>query len=101
MTVKSHDDLEKRAVKESRFYKALRGVDNECIDDMVPLVVKFIANEMSLLGESFIRQTMEQHAVVDESDSNTYISINNLNIEVLIDLDSFILFMRKFTYICN
>ena len=41
-------------MKEVDFFKAVRGVSTESIQKMTPKVVKFIANEMSLLGESFI-----------------------------------------------
>jgi hypothetical protein len=44
-----------RAEKESKFYKALRGIDDKCIEALTPNVIKFIANEMSLLGDTFLQ----------------------------------------------
>ena len=36
---------------------------------MIPKVVKFIANEMSLLGEYFVQQTIERSSIVDNDNS--------------------------------
>mmetsp|Transcript_14740 Transcript_14740/g.14348 ORF Transcript_14740/g.14348 Transcript_14740/m.14348 type:complete len:89 (+) Transcript_14740:415-681(+) len=44
---------------------------------------------MNMLGEAFIKQAMQAHALVDDRD------------RLLIDLDSFVMFMQKFQYICN
>ena len=78
-----------RAEKETNFYKAIRGVDDACIANSVPKVVKFIANEMSLLGDTFVQQTLEKSSVVDEND------------RILIDFESLVSVLQKLQYICN
>lgn len=54
MQMNSSTDMLKRSEKESKFFQAVRGVDDSCIEKLVPKVVKFLANEMNLLGEYFI-----------------------------------------------
>lgn len=74
------DDLKSKAEKESKFYIALRGLDPTYLEISTPRVIKFMANELSLLGEHFMKQTIEQQSVVDENDSNFRINaIRNID----------------------
>jgi hypothetical protein len=58
-----------RALKEDKFFRAIRGVDDSCIDTtIVPRPVKFLATEMSLLGEIFVGQALERHSLLYDSD---------------------------------
>ena len=68
------DDLKARSEKESKFYRALRGVGDGSLEQVTPRVIKFMANELSLLGESFLKHTIEQHSFVDEQDSKRFFS---------------------------
>lgn len=52
--------------------------------------MKFLANETSLLGDFFIKQTIEKSAVVNDVDDR-----------VLIDFESLIQVLLKFEYICS
>lgn len=47
----NEDDFKTKMELENKFYKAIRAVDATAIDSTAPRVVKFMANEMSLLGE--------------------------------------------------
>ena len=76
MRIVTPDDLQLRAEKESKFYKAIRGVDEKAIEKKVPLVVKFVANEIQLLGKQFFTHTVEKSAVVDEKNSKHNLKLN-------------------------
>lgn len=78
-----------RNERENRFYKAIRGVDDSCIEKAVPKVVRFLANEISLLGELFIKSTIERSSVVDEKNSKP-ITKPLPNIDVVIEFESLI-----------
>ena len=67
-------DMELRTQKESAFFKAIRGIDETCIETVTPKVVKYLANEMSLLGEDFLHNTIKKSAVMDENGSKIGIS---------------------------
>lgn len=54
MTIRKPEDLVQRNAKEAKFYRAIRGVDEEAIQVITPSVVKFLANEISLLGDIFL-----------------------------------------------
>jgi hypothetical protein len=89
MEVKTTDDLIARSEKESKFYNALRGTEEAGIEVRVPKVITYIANEMNLLGETFVTQTIEGSAVTDEN-GKVLIEFNNL-LDVLV----------KFQYVCT
>ncbi|TNV74030.1 hypothetical protein FGO68_gene14997 [Halteria grandinella] len=86
MTIRKPEDLVLRNAKEAKFYRAIRGVDEEAIQVITPSVVKFLANEISLLGDIFLQQTIERSAMVDEND------------RVLIEFDSLIQVLTRFSY---
>ena len=75
MQIRSSEDLQRRSEQESRFYKAIRGNDDACIERRMPKAVQFLVNETSLLGDLFVTQTIERSAVVDESDSKLKLHI--------------------------
>ncbi len=45
---------------------ALRGTDESGIEKKIPTLIQYIANEINLLGETFVAQTIEASAVTDE-----------------------------------
>jgi len=69
MRIKTPAELAAQERKESEFYRVIRGDFEEGVEDRIPRVVKFLANEMHLVGESFIRKAIERHSSVDENDS--------------------------------
>lgn len=89
MTINSADDLMRRSKEESNFFKAVRGTDESCIAKIIPAPVRFLANEVSILGDQFVSQTIEKHSMVDE------------NGKVLIEFDSLIQSLQRFEYICS
>lgn len=69
MRIRYPEDIELRTHKESAFFKAIRGIDESCIEVVTPKVVKYLANEMSLLGEDFLLTTIQKNSVIDEHES--------------------------------
>jgi len=78
-----------RSQKESEFFSALRGVDDSAIATLIPKVIRYLANEINLLGEYFVTHTLEMSSFVDDSN------------HVLIDFDALVNVMLKFQYICS
>lgn len=64
MKIDTSADLVRRSEAESSFYAAVRGIQAPA--KLVPLPVRFLANEVSLLGDLFVAQTIEKHAMVDD-----------------------------------
>eukprot|EP00347_Sterkiella_histriomuscorum_P022899 403336739 len=89
MRITKTEDVIQKQESELNFHKALRGIEESAIEKKQPLVVKFIANEISLLGEEFFQHTVEKNAVLDEND------------RALIEFDQLVLVIQKFQYICN
>lgn len=54
MQVKSDTDLMLRSEKESQLFNTLRGVEETENDSVIPKIIRFLANEMNLLGEYFV-----------------------------------------------
>jgi hypothetical protein len=54
MEVKTSIDLMIRSERESKFYSALRGTDESAVEKKVPIIIQYIANEINLLGETFV-----------------------------------------------
>jgi len=87
MKIDTSADLVRRSEAESSFYAAVRGIQAPA--QLVPLPVRFLANEVSLLGDLFVAQTIEKHAMVDDQG------------QVLIEFDSLVVALQRFEYICS
>lgn len=98
MTMLNEDDFKTKMELENKFYKAIRAVDATAIDSTAPRVVKFMANEMSLLGEQFLKHTLEKNSAIDDKDSKIKI-LKYLG--VLIEFEALVESLKKFQYVCS
>ena len=57
----------------------------------VPLCIKFLANEMIALGESFLTQTIDRQSVASTEDKSRQV----------LDLNSVVVVMRMLGYHCS
>ncbi|CDW73821.1 UNKNOWN [Stylonychia lemnae] len=89
MRITSAEELKLRSEKESKFYKAIKGLDFKAIEDRVPMAIQFIANEINLLGDQFFLHTLEKNAAADETG------------RILIEFTQLVLVFAKFQYLCN
>jgi hypothetical protein len=67
MQVKSDADLMLRSQRESQLFNTLRGVtETPELNTVKPQIIQFLANEINLLGQYFVKQAFETYAMVDD-----------------------------------
>ncbi len=67
MQVKSDADLMLRSQRESQLFNTLRGVsETPELNNVKPQIIQFLANEINLLGQYFVKQAFETYAMVDD-----------------------------------